>query len=109
MKLLTDLVFKCYKYDLDFSYSPGASGNLHIYTFSEEGEIIEISQGYIKPNWREETVGEALEYMHFEVDSYLNRVSYQVDEGSDTEHAQAALTEQERKMKEAGHKESDFR
>lgn len=34
---------------------------------------------------------------------------YDEEESDETETARALLTEQERKMKEAGHKESDFR
>lgn len=119
MKLLTDLVWKCYKNDLAIDIAPKNYGSVTVWDHLEN-EAVNVTEGYLK-NWKWETPEDALNRMHKEVDAYLDKEYIQTSEESNTvvdefgetdeyyEEARARLTEYERKMKEAGHKESDFR
>lgn len=106
MKSLTDLFYKCYKNDLHFSYSAHVK-HVEVYKFdddkTQDERITIISRAWLDGNEEEQIIK-----MHQEVDAYLNRISVPFMDEHETEHAQAALTEQERKMKEVGHKEADF-
>lgn len=115
MELLTSLVFKCYKNDLQIEITPHISGLVQVWHWELHGDgkargYTTVTQGYTK-NWKHETPEATLKRMHQEVDKFLNDL-YMVDDvsfdGEETEHAQARLTEYERKMKEANVKEIDF-
>lgn len=99
MNLLNDLLFKCVKYELDFSYD-GNLGAIHIFG-TLDSQLVTVGQGYIK-DWRWSDPEEVLMKLHRDVDNHINKLDFE------TEYAQATLTERERKMKESGHKESDF-
>lgn len=71
MKQLTDLLFKAYKYDLWFSYSPSVK-LVDIYDFKEvdgERELTNVSKGYLDSD---EGAGEVLCRMHTDMDTYMN-------------------------------------
>ena len=104
MKLLTDLLLKSMKHKLAFETSP-TNGLVRIWDMGSNAII--VTDCYLNDFADEETELELLR-MHQEVDAYLNRISVPFMDEHETEHAQAILTEQERKMKEAGHKYSDF-
>lgn len=108
MKLLTDLILKCFKNDLDFSYNPDVNGLLEIRTFDENNKVEYISTGNIKENWRDETPTEALARIHEEVDEYLAEDIHDSEVEFEPEEARARMTEYERGHKNAGVKEDEF-
>lgn len=107
-KLLKDLVWKCFDNNLSIDLDSTNYGSVTVWDYTEE-KAITVSEGSLK-NWISEEPRETLNRMHKEVDAYINSFQpIESYEGEETEYARAALTEYERKLKESGHKESDFR
>ena len=101
MKSLNELVSKCWDNDLSIDINPHPFGSITIWDFSSkfdgrENSNHRITEGNLK-NWKQESAEGALNRMHQEVDAYLNRISVPFMDDHETEHAQSALTEQERK------------
>ena len=108
MELLTDLVTKCWNNNLAIDLSPHNYGSVAVWDFTNKDKKTSrrITEGSLK-EWVDESPEDTLNRMHKEVDAYLNRISVPFMD-DETEHAQARLTEYERKLKESGHKQSDF-
>ena|SRR5699024_7771181 len=107
-KSFKELAWKCFQNGLDFRTMHFSDNKTIRITDYVEDELVVISDYIVNASWIEEPSEIVFEKMHQEVDAYLNRISVPFMDEHETEHAQAVLTEQERKMKEAGHTEKDF-
>jgi len=104
-KLFKELAWKCYENDLAFDFSHHVN-QVRIYKILVVGDEIEyITEGYIK-NWEWEAPVDALERMHKELDEYLE-IEQMADEEFICDRPRGVSSD-ESKMKEAGHKQSDF-
>jgi|SRR5699024_5400583 len=106
--LFKELAFKCLRNRLDFVSSAVINTDLiTVEDFDKEGKLINVSEGRVA-GWKTEyeTPIAALERMHKEVDDYLE-IEQMEDEEFITDRPRGVSSD-EMKMKEAGHKITDF-
>jgi hypothetical protein len=107
--LLKNLAWKCFEGEIDLDLNC-KTGSIHIWDYDQDLKPIRVTNGYIK-DWKWATPEEELIRIHAEISKYIAEKEQAEHVEVETEVkfvSGGPVTDQERMMREAGHKLSDF-